>query len=176
MKKSKVKLICTINIILILTVLFYIVFITPLLPYDELWNFQNIFKMYNGFQIYNESNVIITPLFFYIEIIVFHLFGANFLTFRISNIFLLIINFFFIYKFQKKLKISNCINLLFMTLMLLGTFDLYAPNGANYNTLSLIFYTIGMYLYFSNKNSNIAQGFIIFLLFFTKQNTAIFYV
>ena len=58
-----------------------------------------------------------------------------------------------------------------MTLMLLGTFDLYAPNGANYNTLSLIFYTIGMYLYFSNKNSNIAQGFIIFLLFFTKQNT-----
>ena len=33
---------------------------------DELWNFQNIYKMYNGFQIYKDANVIITPLFFWI--------------------------------------------------------------------------------------------------------------
>lgn len=176
MKKNIVKITCAIIIFLIILILFNMIFISPLLPYDELWNFQNIFKMYNGFKIYNESNVIITPLFFYIENIVFHLFGANFLTFRISNAFLVVVNFFFIYKFQKKLKISNCINIFFITLMILSTFELYAPNGANYNTLSLVFYIIGMYLYFSDKNSNIIQGFIIFLLFFTKQNTAIFYV
>ena len=32
---------------------------------DEVWNFQNVYKMYNGFKIYEEINVIITPLFFY---------------------------------------------------------------------------------------------------------------
>jgi len=175
MKKNIVKITYITNIILVVFILLNMVFITPLLPYDELWNFQNIFKMYNGFKIYNDCNVIITPLFFYIENIIFHLLSANLLTFRISNIFLVIINFFFIYKLQNKLKIPNCINIFFIILMIFGTFELYAPNGANYNTLSLIFYTIGMYLYFSDRNSNIAQGFIVFLLFFTKQNIAIFY-
>ena len=32
---------------------------------DELWNFSNILKMINGYTIYKDLNVIITPLFFY---------------------------------------------------------------------------------------------------------------
>ena len=31
---------------------------------DELWNFQNVYKLYNGFEIYKDANVICTPLFF----------------------------------------------------------------------------------------------------------------
>ena len=34
---------------------------------DELWNFQNIYKMLNGYKLYKDANVIITPLFFYIS-------------------------------------------------------------------------------------------------------------
>lgn len=33
---------------------------------DDLWNFSNIYKMTNGYTIYKDINVIITPLFFYL--------------------------------------------------------------------------------------------------------------
>lgn len=164
-----------INICLIIILCLFLGFIALLLPYDELWNFQNIFKMYNGFQIYTDCNVIITPLFFYIENIIFHVFGANFLVFRISNIILTLLTFFFTYKLQKQLKINKHINLFFIILILLSAFDVYYVNGANYNNLALIFYLIGMIVYLTSKNSNILQGIIIFLIFFTKQSTAIFY-
>ena len=45
---------------------------------DELWNFQNIYKMYNGFVIYKDANVICTPLFFYIGNLLFRVLSANF--------------------------------------------------------------------------------------------------
>ena len=50
---------------------------------DELWNFQNIYKMYNGFQIYKDANVIVTPLFFWIGEFLFKILGANFFIFRV---------------------------------------------------------------------------------------------
>ena len=53
---------------------------------DELWNFQNIFKMYNGYKIYQDANVIVTPLFFEIGEKIFKILGANILSFRIYNI------------------------------------------------------------------------------------------
>ena len=33
---------------------------------DEVWNFNNVYKMYNGYTLYNDTNLIITPFFFYI--------------------------------------------------------------------------------------------------------------
>ena len=164
-----------INICLIILLCLLLGFIALLLPYDELWNFQNIFKMYNGFQIYYNCNVIITPLFFYLENIIFHIFGANFLVFRISNIILTLLTFFLAYKLQKQLNINKNINLFFIVLILFSTFSLYYVNGANYNNLALLFYLIGMIIYLTSKNSNILQGIILFLIFFTKQSTAIFY-
>ena len=38
----------------------------PLDANDELWNFSNVYKMVNGYQIYEDLNVIVTPLFFYL--------------------------------------------------------------------------------------------------------------
>ena len=32
---------------------------------DEICNFQNAYKLYNGFQIYKDINIIVTPLFFW---------------------------------------------------------------------------------------------------------------
>ena len=73
---------------------------------DELWNFQNIYKMYNGFQIYNDANVICTPLFFYLGNLLFNILGANFFVFRIYNIIIYLIYFFLIYKILRKLEIN----------------------------------------------------------------------
>ena len=32
---------------------------------DELWNFQNVYKIYNGYKIYVDANVITTPISLY---------------------------------------------------------------------------------------------------------------
>lgn len=164
------------SIVLILILCIIMTFGIELSSYDELWNFQNIFKMYNGFTIYKDSNVIVTPLFFYIENIFFHILEANFLTYRLTNILLCSLFFFIIYIVQKNLKLIKYINIFFIVPILLDTIYLYAYNGPNYNLLALIFFMIGMNLYISKKNSNIAQGIIIFLIFFTKQTIAFFYV
>lgn len=175
MKKYVIKHMNFINILLVVILCITFIFFTRLLPYDELWNFQNIFKMSNGFKIYQDANVIITPLFFYIGNMFLKLFGANFLVFRLSNIFLILFFFFFIYKIQKNLKISKNINMLFLLIISFCTYRLYIANGANYNVLAFLFYLIGLNAYISKKNSNIFQGIILFLIFLTKQTTAIFY-
>ena len=38
-----------------------------------------------------------------------------------------------------------------------------------------IFILIGINLYITKKSTNLKQGILIFLIFFTKQNTGIFY-
>ena len=53
-------------ILLFVVILCGVCFSSELSSLDELWDFSNIFKMVNGFTIYNDLNVIITPLFFYI--------------------------------------------------------------------------------------------------------------
>ena len=53
--------------------------------WDELWNFSNCYKMFEGYKIYRDLNVIITPLFFYTAQVFFKLFGATILSFKIYN-------------------------------------------------------------------------------------------
>ena len=57
--------------IIIFFIVILLIFFNELEISDELWNFQNIFKMSNGFLIYNDSNVILNHIFFYILIIIF---------------------------------------------------------------------------------------------------------
>ena len=54
---------------------------------DELWNFSNVYKMCNGYQIYKDLNVIITPLFFYLGELFLKVFGTNYFSFKIYNFF-----------------------------------------------------------------------------------------
>lgn len=176
MKKNINKILAFLAIILIIVSFVISLIYIPLLPSDELWNFQNVFKMYNGFKIYNDSNVIVTPLFFYIEFIIFKILSANFFTFRITNLLIILPYFFFIYKILKNLKVKKCVSLIILSIMFYNTFLFLVSNGPNYNILAFLFFTIGLYYYTSNKNSNFIQGFIAFLIFFTKQTTGMFYV
>ena len=50
---------------------------------DYLWNFQSIYKMYNGYEIYKDINVIVTPFMFYVGLAFFKVLGANFLVYNI---------------------------------------------------------------------------------------------
>ncbi len=147
---------------------------------DELWNFQNVYKIYNGFQIYKDANVICTPLFFYIGNIIFNILGANFFVFRIYNILIFIFYYFMTYKILKQLGINIKISLI--TILMLIMFGIYTlPRVmANYNTLAMAFSLLGIYLLIKSKceiitKNIIIQSIICFLVIMTKQNIGMYY-
>ena len=148
---------------------------------DELWNFQNIYKMYNGFQIYKDANVICTPLFFYLGNMIFNILGANFFVFRIYNILIFIFYFFLTYKILRKLGVDIRISTIsILILIMLGDYSLPRVM-ANYNSLALVFALLGVYLFIKNKciiNSKniIIESIICFLIILTKQNIGIYYL
>ena len=146
---------------------------------DEIWNFQNICKMLNGYKIYTDANVIITPLFHFIGYIFLKIFGQNLLVFRIYNIIIMTLMYFLIYKILRNIFKNKFVAFTSFIAIIIQTVSL-CTCGANYNTLAMIFVLLGSYLNLvwieKNEKHNIIQGIIMFLIFFTKQNIGAFYV
>ena len=168
-------------ILLIAISLIGVVFNVTLDVNDELWNFQNIYKMYNEFEIYKDANVICTPLFFYLGKIIFNILGANFFVFRIYNIFIFLFYYFMTYKILRELGINIKISTISMLMLIM--FDGYViPRVmANYNSLAVAFSLLGVYLLIKNKcvintKNIIVQTIISFLIILTKQNIGAFYL
>ena len=143
---------------------------------DELWNFQNIYKMYNGFVIYKDANVIITPLFLWLGELLFKVLGANFLVFRVYNIIIMEILYFVTYLTLKKLNINKKIAVIIILILI--TYWNYGMLliQANYNTMALMFCLIGVLLNINkSKYNDLVQGVMLFLIFITKQNIGMYY-
>ena len=140
---------------------------------DELWNFSNILKMVNGYTIYKDLNVIITPLFFYVGKFLFKFLGSNYLIFKIYNIAIYTTLYYLIYKIFKQAKIKFNRLVFFLIVIYLFTFGTIFA-GASYSILAIDFYLLGILLMIKGKDK-IAQGIIIFLIFMTKQNVGIYY-
>lgn len=155
--------------LLIVWICFNISFVVFLDYYDELWNFANCYKMFNGYKIYKELNVIVTPLFFYISQIFFYVFGANLLSFRLYNVFISSLFFILIYLIFKALKIVKRRAVLY-TLIFILFFDTMIAAGANYNIIAVIFVLIALLLIIRKKENNILFGVLLFATFLTKQN------
>ena len=145
---------------------------------DELWNFQNVYKMYNGFKIYEEINVIITPLFFWCTEILFSILGANLFVFRICHSFLMGILFLYTYKILKKLKIPKVLSILIILLMAAQEFFLIIRTSFNYNNMALLFFIMGVYYLLNEKTRPkiSIQAIITILIILTKQNMGIYYL
>src|SRR5574344_689212 len=105
---------------------------------DELWNFSNIYKMCNGFEIYKDLNVIITPLFFYLGELLFKVFGANYFVFRIYNTVIYTLFYYLIYRLFITLKVEKKISITYVVMLLIPTAMMF-PQGANYNVLAFDF-------------------------------------
>ena len=150
---------------------------------DEIWNLQSIYKMYNGYEIYKEFNVIITPLFFWCAEFIFHLFGANLVIFRLSHCVLMTIYYLLIYELLKKLEIPKSISLLvnlgFISLGFTGLISFpLIRTGFNYNQMAMLFVILGIYL-LTNKRfqkNYILQAILTVLAFLTKQTVGIYYI
>ena len=160
--------------VLIFFIIILLIFFNELEISDELWNFQNIFKMSNGLLIYKDANVIVTPIFFYIGNILFKILGNTIITFRIYNILIFALLYFITFKILQNLKVSKHLSFLYLSLIFLQTFSIVTA-GANYNTLAIAFVLLGINLYIKGKSS-LYQGIIAFLVFFTKQNIGIYYI
>ena len=106
---------------IILFFCYFVLFINvmPIEPYDELWNFHNILKMYNGGIIYVDSNVIITPLFFYIGQLFLKILGPTIVSFRIYHAVMSYIFLFVLFLILKELKVSKHISVLMISSVLL---------------------------------------------------------
>lgn len=143
---------------------------------DELWNFQNVYKMYNGLQIYKDANVIVTPLFFWIGQILFTILGANLLTFRIYNILIMTGLYFVTYLLLKQLKVEKKIAIIIVLIFITYKSYSFVLAQANYNKMALVLCILGVLLYIKQyKNNTIIQAIVLFLIFSTKQNIGIFY-
>ena len=162
-------------IILTLAIIFLQPFVCEIEASDELWNYQNVLKLYNKFLLYRDANTVPTPIFFYIGLIFFKIFGSSLLAFRIYNTFIYIFIFTLIYKILKKLNFSKHIALLSMILI----FIIILPvinSGATYNALVMGFFLFGVYLYISRNENMLLHGLVMFLVFFTKQNIGFYYI
>ncbi len=150
------------------------------IPGDEMWNFQNIYKMYNGYKIYIDANVITTPLFHVIGLVLFKILGANFFVFRLYNLFINLFLFFGVYKLFNTIKVQKSYSLLFTILIIFLKNELIL-SMANYNTLAIVFIIYASIIYlnkqkYSNKKFIILESLFIILIFLTKQSIGVFYL
>ncbi len=150
-----------------------------LVPQDELWNFNNIYKMINGYKMYTEINFIIPPLFPVIGYIILKLFGTNIFIFRILNIIITTILIFLIYMLFRKLC-KNKFRALFYFLIVSSRVIVVCAAGANYNTLAIALVLLGTYLNIKwiekEEQHNILQAVIMFLISMTKHNIGMYYI
>lgn len=168
--KSK-DIVRLLSILIIVTALCLFV---KLSPSDELWNFANSYKMYKGYEIYKDINVIITPLFFYIAQIFFYIFGATMLGFRIYNIFISTTVYILIYMLFKKLNIERKRAFVYLLIIIFLLYSII-PAGANYNIMVLIPILINMILILKKKNSTIISAILLFITFLIKQNIFVYH-
>lgn len=145
---------------------------------DEVWNFQNIYKMYNGFKIYEDINVIITPLFFWMTEGIFKIFGANLFVFRVTHCFIMATLFLFTYKILKKINVPKALSLLTILIICLQEFFMLIRTSFNYNNVALLFFIIGVYYLINEKTRKnvFIQSIITFLIIITKQNMGVYYL
>lgn len=145
---------------------------------DEIWNFANIYKMVNGYQIYKDANVIITPVFFIIGEIAFKILGANYFIFRLLDSLIYSTMILIVYNILKQLKIRKS-NALLYTLIIHYFMYTIVHGGANYNILAIMLALLGIYItikYNNTKRFAILNGIIIYLIIFTKQNIGVYYL
>ena len=108
-------------------------------PYDYMWNFGNMYKLYLGYKMYEEVAVIITPMVFYLGEIVFKLFGANYFVFNMLNVILSLSFYLCFFNILKKTTKSPKIRDLILILFVCETGNALGNIGPNYIPLSACF-------------------------------------
>lgn len=145
---------------------------------DELWNFQNVYKIYNGYKIYVDANVINTPIFHFIGALFFKIYGANFFVFRMYSLVIYTIFFVGIYKLFKCLKIDKKNSFFLLIIFFALQYDLVI-SSANYNSFAIMLLVFAVLVVINRENIKhyaLIESILITLIFLTKQNIGVFYL
>ena len=170
--------------IIIIMVIFNIIWIrTSILEsMDEIWNFQNLYKIHQSNYIYEKDiNIIITPLFFIIGEVFIKIFGANFFAFSIYSSVINVATVSIIFLIFKELKMNSKTRITLTIGLFFMINTIFFGNNANYNLLALLWCLISILIGIKNKNKkiklyNIIQGILCFFVLFTKQNIGVFFI
>lgn len=177
MKKNNSNLLIILFFVIILILICCQTLLAEFSPYDEIWCFNNTYKMYNGGTIYQNNNVIDTPIFFILGNFLFSILGANLFTFRIYNVFIYGLEYILLFRIFRKLGSSRILSFLYLTCWLvLGS--TYISCGANYNTLGIMLVLAGILFHLRSsekKYYHFVQGILIFIVFFIKQTIGVYY-
>ena len=160
-------------ILMLIYIISLITFQCALEVSDEMWNFANVFKMANGYKIYVDLNVIVTPIFFFVGQILLSVLGKNYFIFRIYNIIIYLILFLLIFKLLKYLKIERRrrIAIIFGLCYILKGVIL---TGANYNILVIIPIIIILMLLTRRNDNPMILSTLNMITFLIKQNVGVY--
>ncbi len=166
------------------------IFQGSLIAEDSLFDFGNMYKLYQGKLIYKDVNILITPLFFIIGKLLLSIFYGNYFTFLLYGVMIMTIFYMTIYKLFKILKVKKQFAMIFTISIVMISIEII-KGGTNYNALGLIFVLLGIIYslksaeYIQNnkenvenmpkfntmiqKHNNLTQAIIIVITFFTMQ-------
>lgn len=176
---KKDKKIIIISMIIIGLMLVIRIFSAPLVAGDEFLNYYNNLKIFNGEKMWEDVNIITTPLIYLLGNVFFKIFGTNFIIYKIYNLIINIIFFFLLYKTFRNLKINKLSSLIYTFILEIQVISHVVLWGATYNIIAIMFCLIGLNLNIKRdklKRYNFWQGLIIFLVFFTKHNIGLYYI
>lgn len=150
-------------------------FYKVLRPYDDLWLFSYTYKMNLGYKIYNDLNIIVTPLFFLIGNLFFKIFSPNYLTFNIYAIVTYVSIFMLIFKLFKTLEVKRRRAIIY-TIIIIVFYGGFISAGTNYNSLVLIPILITIILLIKGYTNNYLLGIMCFIVFLIKQNISAYFI
>ena len=117
---------------------------------DGLFDYGNMYKLYQGKLIYKDVNILITPIFFIIGKLLLTIFHGNYFTFLLYGVIIMTVFYIIIYKIFKMLKVQKQFAMIFTISIVMMSIEII-KGGTNYNALGLIFVLLG--LMFSLKNA-----------------------
>lgn len=147
--------------IFVFLVSFIVTYVCVPLECDEVWLYGFSYNISKGLIIYRDFNVVTTPLYYFIGSIFIKIFGNYIISISIFNS--LLVSFIFLLMFGV---------IKWKSFIILPLILIFLPNG--YNLFALFWLMLILFLIAKNKDNNFVIGFILGLLFITKQNIGIF--
>lgn len=149
------------------------IFQGALIAEDGLFDFGNMYKLYQGKLIYKDVNILITPIFFLVGKLLFSIFHGNYFIFLLYGVIIMTLFYIIIYEIFKILKVKKQFAMMFTISIVIISIEII-KGGTNYNALGLIFVLLGIIYSLKNaekprKNNNLVQAIIIVTTFFTMQ-------
>lgn len=147
--------------IFVFLISFIVTYVCVPIECDEVWLYGFCYNISKGMIIYRDFNVVTTPLYYFIGCLFLKVFGNYIISISIFNSILVSLIFLMMF------RVINWKSFIVLPLILI-----FLPNG--YNLFALFWLMSILILISKEKDNDFLVGFILGLLFITKQNIGTF--